>query len=108
MKKKLLAGIAVLLLAFLYYYIELPAINIHESGFWFFLVAVIGIIVVVYAIRKRLYGTIQLKQSKGIKAGVILMLVIIAVYAVGSLLSSPIINAKKYQNLVTPEERRCV
>lgn len=101
MKKKLLAGIAVLLLAFLYYYIELPAINIHESGFWFFLVAVIGIIVVVYAIRKRLYGTIQLKQSKGIKAGVILMLVIIAVYAVGSLLSSPIINAKKYQNLVT-------
>lgn len=86
MKKKLLAGIAVLLLAFLYYYIELPAINIHESGFWFFLVAVIGIIVVVYAIRKRLYGTIQLKQSKGIKAGVILMLVIIAVYAVGSLL----------------------
>ena len=45
MKKKLLAGIAVLLLAFLYYYIELPAINIHESGFWFFLVAVIGIIV---------------------------------------------------------------
>ena len=105
MKKKLLAGIAVLLLAFLYYYIELPAINIHESGFWFFLVAVIGIIVVVYAIRKRLYGTIQLKQSKGIKAGVILMLVIIAVYAVGSLLSSPIINAKKYQNLVTPEER---
>ena len=100
MKKKLLAGIAVLLLAFLYYYIELPAINIHESGFWFFLVAVIGIIVVVYAIRKRLYGTIQLKQSKGIKAGVILMLVIIAVYAVGSLLSSPIINAKKYQNLV--------
>lgn len=105
MKKKLLAGIAVLLLAFLYYYIELPAINIHESGFWFFLVAVIGIIVVVYAIRKRLYGTIQLKQSKGIKAGVILMLGIIAVYAVGSLLSSPIINAKKYQNLVTPEER---
>lgn len=105
MKKKLLAGIAVLLLAFLYYYIELPAINIHESGFWFFLVAVIGIIVVVYAIRKRLYGTIQLKQSKGIKAGVILMLGIIVVYAIGSLLSSPIINAKKYQNLVTPEER---
>lgn len=104
-EKEILAGIAVLLLAFLYYYIELPAINIHESGFWFFLVAVIGIIVVVYAIRKRLYGTIQLKQSKGIKAGVILMLVIIAVYAVGSLLSSPIINAKKYQNLVTPEER---
>ncbi len=52
---------------------------------------------------EKTYGTIQLKQSKGIKAGVILMLVIIAVYAVGSLLSSPIINAKKYQNLVTPE-----
>ena len=105
MKKKLLAGIAVLLLAFLYYYIELPAINIHESGFWFFLVAVIGIILVVYAVRKRFYGTVQLKQSKGIKAGVTLILVIIAIYAIGSLLSSPIINAKKYQNLVTPEER---
>ena len=34
MKKKLLAGIAVLLLAFLYYYIELPAINMKvDSGF---------------------------------------------------------------------------
>ena len=37
MKKKIAAGLTLLVLAFLYYYVTLPAINIHESGFWFFL-----------------------------------------------------------------------
>ena len=37
MKKKIAAGFAVVILAFLYYYFTLPAINIHESGIWFFL-----------------------------------------------------------------------
>lgn len=44
MKKKLGAGLLVLVLAFLYYYVTIPAINIHESGFWFFLAAVVAVI----------------------------------------------------------------
>ncbi len=44
--KKIAAGLGILLLAFVYYYITLPAINIHESGFWFFLGTVVVLLLV--------------------------------------------------------------
>ena len=37
-KTKIMAVIAVLLLAGIYYYVALPAINIHSTGFWIFLI----------------------------------------------------------------------
>ncbi len=103
--KKVAAGLSILLLAFVYYYITLPAINIHESGFWFFLGALVVLILIIYGIRKRFRSPQEIKSSKVMKAGMFLVLAIIVVYGVGTLLSSPIINAKKYQRLVTPEER---
>lgn len=39
------------------------------------------------------------------KGGLLVIGAIIVVYAIGSLLSSPIINANKYQKIVIPEER---
>ena len=103
--KKIAAGLGILLLAFVYYYITLPAINIHESGFWFFLGTVVVLLLVIYAIRKKLRSPQEIKSSKVMKAGIFVVLAIIVVYGVGTLLSSPIVNAKKYQQLVTPEER---
>lgn len=103
--KKIAAGLGILLLAFVYYYITLPAINIHESGFWFFLGALVVLVLVIYGIRKRFRSPQEIKSSKVMKAGMFLVLAIIVVYGVGTLLSSPIVNAKKYQQLVTPEER---
>lgn len=103
--KKIAAGLGILLLAFVYYYITLPAINIHESGFWFFLGTVVVLLLVIYAVRKRLRSPQEIKSSKVMKAGMFLILAIIVVYGVGTLLSSPIVNAKKYQQLVKPEER---
>ena len=103
--KKIAAGLGILLLAFVYYYITLPAINIHESGFWFFFGTVVVLLLVIYAVRKRLRSPQEIKSSKIMKAGMFLILAIIVVYGVGTLLSSPIVNAKKYQQLVKPEER---
>lgn len=105
MKKKIAAGLAGLLLAFAYYYVTLPAINIHESGFWFFLAALVVIVLVVYGLRKRIANVYELKHNKVMKSGFFVILAIIGIYAAGTLLSSPIINAKKYQQLVKPEER---
>ena len=34
--KKIILGIALVLLAGIYYYIALPAVNIHSSDTWFF------------------------------------------------------------------------
>lgn len=43
LKWKLLAVLAALIAAGVYYYVALPAVNIHSKGFWGFL---IGIVVV--------------------------------------------------------------
>ena len=115
-KRALLYGIgivAALVAVFVYYYITLPAINIHSSGFWFFLLALIGAAAVVCAARKagkeyRKFGKNARIDWKGWKplrlfAGV--FIAVLAVYLIGDLLSSPIINAKKYQQLLTVEER---
>ena len=105
MKKKLAAGLLVIVLAFLYYYVTLPAINIHESGFWFFLAALVVVMLIIYAIKKRIRSMYELKSNKVLKGGVFVILGIGVIYAVGALLSSPIVNANKYQKLVQPEER---
>ena len=105
MKKKILAGLVIIFLAFIYYYVTLPAVNIHESGFWAFLGGLVLLILIIYGIRKRIATIHQLKSDKVLKGGLVLILAIAVVYAVGALLSSPVVNAEKYQALMEPEER---
>ena len=102
--RKVLLGMIVLILAGIYYYVALPAINIHSSDVWFFVLFLLAVLAVAYAVRKRL-GRTELKQSRVMKIFGILILIIGVVYLAGTLLSSPIINAKKYQSLLKVEER---
>ena len=95
----------VILLGFIYYYVALPAVNIHESGFWVFLGGLVLLILVIYGFRKRITSIYQLRSDKVLKGGFVLLLAIIIVYGAGALLSSPVVNAKKYQALMEPEER---
>lgn len=101
-------GVLAAAVAFIYYYVTLPAINIHSSGFWFFIMAAIVAVMVVYTIRKAgkdMAGTggvalrFSLKEHKPLKFLGILLLLLLAAYVIGSILSSPIVNAKKYQQL---------
>lgn len=101
--KKILGVLAVILAAAVYYYIALPAINIHSSGFWIFLMVVVGVIFVFYVLKKRL-GTAEIKESKTAKIILGVLLVLVLVYAIGLLLSSEVVNAKKYQKLLAVEE----
>ena len=41
-KTKILTVLVLILLAGIYYYVKLPAINIHADGFWMFLLVVIA------------------------------------------------------------------
>ena len=102
LKVKIVGVVILLLLAALYYYITLPAINIHSSGFWFFIILLIAAIMAFYIVRKR-YGMFEIKGSKTVKIMGACLVLVIAVYIIGSLLSSPIINAKKYQKLLKVE-----
>lgn len=97
---KLLLLIILLIGGFIYYYIALPAINIHSPGLWLFLISIIVILICIYSIVKfKDYNPIILKS------GVIFLSLIIAVFLIGSLLSSQIINSKKYQSLISISER---
>lgn len=101
-KGKVFAVIAAIILAGIYYYITIPAINIHASGFWMFILAVLVIVLFVYGVR-RVHSVTELKTNKIMKAGIALIALVIIVFALGTLLSSPVVNAGKYRKLIEPE-----
>ncbi|MBA4701669.1 MAG: CvpA family protein [Ruminococcus sp.] len=102
-KMKLAVVIGLIVIAAAYYYAALPAINIHSTDFWMFLFVLIIAATLIYVRRKRL-NMHELKQSKGFKVMAGVLILVAAVYLAGTLLSSPIVNAKKYQKLLTVKE----
>lgn len=120
---KLIACVAVAVIAAAYYYIQLPAINIHSPGFWKFIIFIMIIATMAVWIMnhdKSKEGRqfvnkmaakdyiFDFKTRSGalifkLVGGVTILLVVI--YFVGNILSSPIINASKYQKLLTVETR---
>lgn len=116
MKKvsKTIALILVFAAAFgIYYYVTIPAINIHSVGFWQCLLFAVAILNVIYVLLKAkqyskthgaapfskdLFGTLKLA-----KAGIGIFVLILLVFLIGAVLSSPIVNANKYQKLLTVE-----
>lgn len=109
-RKYYLIPVIVVLLA-LYYYIALPAINIHDASIWKFIIAIPVILLVLYVLpRIRLTGNKkdpvhvgQVHKSPVFKILVGIVLLLLVIYGAGSLLSSPVINASKYQKLMTVE-----
>lgn len=106
--------IALLVLGGIYYYITIPAINIHSQGMWGFIftvcVVITGVIFVISAQKKKKIndmGDMQniFKKSIPVKLAVIITMVLALVYVIGYVLSSPIVNASKYQKLMTVEEK---
>lgn len=102
-KSKIAAGILAIILIGIYYYVTLPALNLHSADLWIFFLVLIALATVVYITRKRL-GIYEIRQSKAVRGFAGVFLVVLAVYLVGSLLSSPIVNAAKYQSLLQVEE----
>ncbi len=111
-KIKLFLALAALIVVGIYYYVALPAINIHSTDFWLFLIVALVILLVISVGRKMMH--LQTKEDfrdlryeiRGRKSPKVILAVlaaVIVVFAVGSILSSPIVNAKKYHNLLVPE-----
>lgn len=100
--KKIAIGLIVLLLVVcgIYYYIALPAINLHSPGMWFF------IILILFGIG--LFVTTK-TTNKMVKTGYTgIVVAVIGVFIIGWFLSSEIINAKKYSQLIDISERNFV
>ena len=114
--RNVIIAIIILLVGGIYYYIELPALNIHSPGLWKFVLFLIffgTVFTFCIKIKKdyKAFGKSALKFNKDLilksncKWGVFLFGAVLIIYIVGSVLSSPIINAKRYQGLMTVEER---
>ena len=114
-KKYFILILAGVIFTGLYYYITLPAINIHSSGFWTTLMAIILFITFAGVFGQlRRQGrlnvvqnktTIQLlKEIRFFKVGIALFLLVLLIYVAGNILSSPIVNAGKYQKLLNVVE----
>ena len=109
--KKLPLIIVLLLAACIYYYVTIPAFNIHATGTWMFLICGWAVIVLLFSWRKIRFtktGKLEYEKEKGFtftKLGFGILVLLVAILLIGSLLSSPIINAKKYQQLLTVENR---
>lgn len=101
--KKILIGVVVLILLGLYYYVTLPAINIHSSETWFFIVIFLLAALIAYVVKKRL-RVAEMKESKVVRGVAGVLIAVGIIYVIGSVLSSPIVNAKKYQKLMTVKE----
>lgn len=103
--------ILLLIVAGLYYYIALPAINIHSQGLWQF-AFVIVLCIGIFLSRRNIFFTgnprrpIDLRllfREKRTKAIASVIALFAIVYVIGSVLSSPIVNADKYQKLIKVE-----
>ena len=101
-KSKIIMLLLVLLAAGAYYYVTLPAVNIHSGGFWIFIIAVLALALFFYG-GKNIRTAEEFKSNKILKLGIGVIVLAAVVFAAGSLLSSPIVNAKKYRELIEPE-----
>lgn len=99
-KAKFIAVLGILILAAVYYYVALPAVNLHSVDLWMFLIVLLIVLGLLF-IAKRRPDKYELRNSKGFKFYLGLIAAVVIVYLLGSLLSSPIVNAGKYQKLLT-------
>lgn len=103
--KKVLGVIGVVLVLLAYYYFALPVFNIHSQSLWITAVFLVIVILAVYIATKG-YRTLHFaKNDNVLKVGIGVLIGVIAVFAVGSLLSTTFINAEKYQTLMTVDNR---
>ena len=109
----IVGAILAVLAAGIYYYITLPAINIHSVGFWWFIISILGVIFLWRLIRANFSNFRTSEQqvymdridaSLSVKITGGLLVLALAVFFIGSVLGSPIINASRYQKLLTVEK----
>lgn len=120
-KEKILINVLkvviVLVVAFIYYYNALPAINIHSKGFWWFIILMILVINILWMFKRGKDGKFRITKETGrgididisvlkeIKIGLIALGLVIIVFIIANLASSTFFNAKRYQKLINLQNR---
>ncbi len=107
-KSKVLIAIILIILAGIYYYVTLPAMNLHSGETWYLVALFMVLLVVWYMARSsREHGIksiIELKEDKIFKGFLGVIVVLGIIYIGGTILSSEIVNASAYEKLMKVEE----
>jgi len=93
------------IIGFLCYYIALPAVNIHSSGFWWFLLGALVVATIITGFISYLDQNGKFQSRKTVSRLFFIIIgsitgVMLVIFIIGGILSSPIVNAKKYQKLL--------
>ncbi len=107
MKSKIISIVITLVFGFVYFYIALPALNIHTNEFWFFIVLLILcylLITNISSTKEVVTGKITL--ARAVKKNKVLLIIptIFVLIAILDFFGSPIFNAKKYASRITIDE----
>ena len=107
-KANLIAVIILVVLELIFYYLAVPAINIHTVGFWVWLIVTLlglGICTLdFYAPTVEISGEKSSGTTPVTKYIGIGIVVCLAVFIIGGLISTPIFNASKYASIINIEE----
>ncbi len=115
-KINVIIGALIVIAACLYYYVSIPAFNIHSIGTWWFLIGAAFTVSLLALARGMLQENRKIELRKGLalvdihmgklaKFGFLVTGLLLLILLIGSILSSPIVNAKKYQQLMEVQER---
>ncbi len=105
MKKNILSIVITLVVGFIWFYITLPAINIHSIGFWIFLMILVGIYKLINFFMNM--SVTQIFNRRSIKKTGLLGLIIIGGFILMILINiilSPLFNARSYSKRITIDE----
>lgn len=109
-KRKIFSIILTLVIWFFMFYTMLPAINIQSQEFWSFAIVMVAVAVVInsYSIIREIVEKryeIPIKERlKQFKVVVFIFGALAVVYVGGTILSSPIVRASAYRDLLTVED----
>ncbi len=107
-KRTLINLLITLLIGLVYFYFKLPAINLQDRAFYSFFI----LLAVVYSflsivtqglLKAETGGELWSDIKKHCAVPLIICLILIVIYIIGSLISSPIIRAASYRELLTVE-----
>lgn len=108
--KCLIAFLSICLICYLFYYMALPAINIHPPGLWWFILVVLIVATSITGVMYFIDKKNRVQNTKSVRKFIFSFVgcitgAMVLIFIVGSILSSPIVNARKYQKLLTIKDR---
>ena len=108
LSRMVISLVVTLVIAAVWFYVSLPAINLHNTGFYSYVLVLLLVYILVFmialgvdtgtqGIRLQTYLSFAKSQCKAV---VVIVLALAAIFVVGQILSAPILRAGSYRDLL--------